>query len=334
MQYRTLGRSGLRLSEIGFGCGNIGGLMVRASLEERIKAVTRAMDLGIDYFDTAPAYGNGQSEIHLGDVLSRIKRPVHVATKVGLGPADLKDIESAVQRSVETSLQRLQRDSLDVLQLHTAVLAGDGRGINLRDVLGAGGVAETFEKLRSRKLVRFLGFSGLGDISALLKVVESQRFDVVQVYYNLLNPSAGMAVPSNFSGQDFRLLLDKAVGHGMGVVVIRVLAGGALGGDIARSGYASPGVGPSLVPGNEYQADLKRAGQLGFLLQGGVNNLSQAGIRFALNKPGVSTVLVGFSSLEQIEEAASCSARGPLPQPVIERLREVWSADFNQDYSS
>ncbi len=135
-------------------------------------------------------------------------------------------------------------------------------------------------------------------------------------------------MPPDFSEYDFRQLIDVAAGQGMGVAIIRVVAGGALGGTIARSGYASPGVGGPLVPGGEYKADEDRSGKLGFLLSGDVDNLPQAAIRFGLMKPGVSIVLVGFSSREQIDKAAACSGKAPLPSIAMEQLQRLWSTDF------
>src|SRR5262245_45363625 len=99
MDYRTLGRTGLRVSALGFGCGNVGGLIIRGSPAERERAVARALELGINYFDTAPLYGDGQSEQNLGQVVRTLKANVHVGTKVRLGPADLGDIAGAVARS-------------------------------------------------------------------------------------------------------------------------------------------------------------------------------------------------------------------------------------------
>ncbi len=124
MNYRQLGATGLKVSEIGFGCGNIGGLMVRGSHDEQVTAVKRALELGINYFDTASSYGDGQSETNTGKVLNELNPEIVLATKVRVGRDDLRDIKSAVQRSLETSLKRLQRDSVDILQLHTAISAG------------------------------------------------------------------------------------------------------------------------------------------------------------------------------------------------------------------
>jgi len=333
MEYRMLGKTGLKVSEIGFGCGNVGGLIVRGTHEEQLEAVRRALELGINYFDTAPSYGDGRSETNLGRVLTELRPDVTVATKVRVGIDDLKDIKNAVRRSLEISLGRLQRDSVDVLQLHSRVAMerdGDGwRGaIGIDDVLGRDGVADSFDAVRSQGMVRFIGFTGLGEAEALHRIVESDRFDVVQSYVNLLNPSAGWEMPSGFTGYDFGRLIDRAAEHEMGVAAIRVLAAGAVGGEKARAGYASPSVSGPMVTGGEYRADERRAESLGSLISGDVTSLPQAAIRFVLMHSGVSVVLVGFSDLGQVEEAASCSGRGPLPDSSMERLRELWAEDI------
>ncbi len=333
MKYRTLGRTGLSVSEVGFGCGNVGGMMVRGSHPEQVEAVNRALELGINYFDTAPAYGQGQSETNLGQVIKEIQPDITVATKVGLGSDDMKDIKGAVQSSLETSLDRLGLDSVDVLQLHTPVTLEHGEtgrrwGLSLKDVLGENGVADAFRSAREQGMVRFLGFTGLGEMEALHQLIESDCFDIVQAYYNLLNPSAGLAVPPDFAGQDFRQLINLAAGRNMGVVVIRVMAGGALGGDAARRGYASPSVGGPLSAGAEYSRDEARAAKLKFLVAGDLESLPQAAVRYALMHQGVSTVLVGYSSLAQIEKAAACSEKDPIPESARERLAELWATDF------
>src|SRR3990172_2229381 len=106
MKYRVLGRTGLQVSEIGFGCGAVGGLIIRAPLKERLTAVNRALELGINYFDTAAAYGNGQSEENLGEVLKSVKPNLILATKFGIVREDLNDIGGAVRRSLYFSLKR------------------------------------------------------------------------------------------------------------------------------------------------------------------------------------------------------------------------------------
>ena len=333
MEYRTLGKTGLRVSEIGFGCGNVGGLMVRGTEQERLGAVELALQLGINYFDTAPAYGNGQSEINLGKVLKQIKSEVIVATKVGIGIEDSKDIKSCVKKSLETSLNRLGREYIDVFQLHTPISLETGSGgqswrLNLEQVLGRNGVVEAFESARSEGLVHFIGFTGLGDTDALHEVIKSGCFDLVQSYFNLLNPSAGIAVPTGFKGQDFRQLINVAAENNLGVVIIRVMAGGALGGSTARTGYAAPSIGGGLTPGSEYKDDGARASKLEFLLNDDLNSIPQAAVRFALDNPNISTVLVGYSNNSQISVAAACSGKKSILESMIERLNNLWATDF------
>ena len=166
----------------------------------------------------------------------------------------------------------------------------------------------------------------MGETGEVHAVVASGRFDTVQVYYNLLNPSAGEPVPAGFPGQDFRALMAAAEARGMGVIVIRSLAGGALGGAAARQGLASANPG-AMVPGNDYDADVGRAGALAFLT-GEDWSLAQAGVRFALDHPSTSTVVVGFSDEAQIDAAAAAAGAEPLSDDVRAKLRELWATDL------
>src|SRR5919109_2262723 len=121
MEYRELGRTGLQVSMLGFGCGNVGGLIIRGSHQDRVRAVARAIEAGINYFDTAPSYGNGQSEQNLGQVLRELKAEVYVGTKVRIAPEEFGDLRGAITRSVEASLQRLGREAVDLIQLHNHI---------------------------------------------------------------------------------------------------------------------------------------------------------------------------------------------------------------------
>ena len=328
MQYRMLGNTGLRVSEIGFGCGNVGGLMVRGSHDQQISSVRHALDLGINYFDTARAYGEGQSETNLGRVLDEIGEEVILSTKIRLEPDALQDIAAATASEVEQGLARLGRGSVDLIQLHTRLVEKREPGrfaMTPDEVLGPGGVIEAFKRLRDQGRVRFFGFTGLGDVEAIHALVDSGEFHSFQAYYNLLNPSAGQAVPEGFSALDYRRVIDRAAAGGMGVAVIRVLAAGVL------SAVPESGGGSSREPlsaGSDYERDVARAHKLSFLKDHGLESLPRAAIRFAFMKPEVSTVLVGFSNNAQIDEAAACSGAGPLPEAAMAALREVWERDF------
>jgi L-galactose dehydrogenase/L-glyceraldehyde 3-phosphate reductase len=325
-----MGRTGLNVSEVGFGCGNIGGLMIRGSHKEQVEAVELALSLGINYFDTAPSYGNGKSESNLGKVLSELEPNIVLASKVRPSLEQLDDISDAVERSVEASLNRLQRDYVDILYLHSRITMNSNssdwpQALSISDVLGENGVADILDSLRRQGKTRFIGLTGLGETTALHKVIKSERFDVVQAYFNLLNPSAGHRVPDKFSAQNFKQLIIKASKSGMGVVAIRVMAAGAVGGDSSREGYAAPSVGGVLALGAEYEKDQIRSSRLDFLLQGEIQSLPQAALKFVLMHPMVSTALVGFSDHNQIIEAAETTEFNPLPQMHIAKLQDLWS---------
>ena len=118
MEYRPLGESEIDLSEVGFGCGDNAGLMMSGTAEERSAAIARALELGINYFDTAAHYGDTLSETNLGLALHDLKARPIIATKVRLLESELADIPGAITRSLEGSLSRLQVAGVDILYLH------------------------------------------------------------------------------------------------------------------------------------------------------------------------------------------------------------------------
>ncbi|MGQ4808692.1 1-deoxyxylulose-5-phosphate synthase YajO [Candidatus Entotheonellaceae bacterium PAL068K] len=325
MEYRTLGKTGLRVSALGFGCGNVGGLMIRGTLRARERAVARAVELGINYFDTASTYGNGQSEIHLGQVLNTLKPEVYVGTKFRLFQADMTDIAAAIRRSLEASLQRLGLECVDLFQFHNPIgtqRRADAHVVSVEDVLES--VVPTLRNLQQQGKTRFYGLTGLGETAALHRVVDAGVLDTVQVCYNLLNPSAGHTVPAGFPLQDFSRLLERAHAQQMGVINIRVLAAGALSGSEARHPIAAPTVAP-IASGPDYATDVQRARMLNALVQDGyASNLVEASLRFAVSSPAVSTILLGYSNLEHLERAADDISRGPLAPAALERLPALW----------
>lgn len=328
MNYRTLGKTGLRVSEIGFGCGNVGGLMVRGQQDEQVSAVRHALDLGINYFDTARAYGEGKSETNLGRVLREIGAEIKVSTKIRLEADALADVASAARTQVEEGLGRLGRDSVDLIQLHTRLVVARGSGrfaMTPQEVLGPGGVLEAFKSLRDEGRVGFFGFTGLGEPEAIHALIDSGEFHSVQAYYNLLNPSAGQPVPPTFDALDYGRVIDRAAEKGMGVVVIRVLAAGVLSAEPEKGGGSSS---EPLSAGSDQERDVARARALLRLNDEGLDPFPRAAMRFALMKEEVSTVLVGFSNNAQVDEAVACSGAGPLSQGTMTRLREMWDTNF------
>lgn len=329
MQYRTIGKTDLRVSEIGFGCGNNAVLMVKAPHEDQVKAVRHALDAGINFFDTAFAYGLGKSEENLGKILNELCVQPVISTKIRLESDAVGDVKAATIRAVEAGLARLNRDRVDFVQLHTRVTLERGMGKRFslapRDVLGPNGVVEGFKTMRDRGKVGFFGFSGLGDPKALHELVDSGEFHGFQCYYNLLNPSAGHAVPSAFSALDYGRILDRASAKGMGAFVIRILAAGALTSDPSTGGGGS---GQTLSPGSDYPVDLQRAEKVKVALGVKGKILTQAAIRFGLMNSQVSTVLVGFSNPTHIDDAVGCSGAPPLSGEQMAKIKKLWDTDF------
>jgi aryl-alcohol dehydrogenase-like predicted oxidoreductase len=304
--------------------------MVRGSLQEQVAAVARALELGINSFDTAAAYGDGTSETNLGRVLGELRAEVVLSTKIRLSPSAYS-LKAATVTAVEASLRRLGRSYVDLIQIHNRIAFARTtwpQALTPEQVLGPGGVLEGFEVLQDEGKVRFFGFSGLGDPTATRHLVDSGRFHSVQVYYNLLNPSAGYPVPPAFSALNYEKLMDRAAARGMGVAVVRALAAGALTAT-PEAGGGSRSSNP-LSPGSEYTQDVERAQRLGSLIRDDVHDMSQAALRFTLMNPATSTVLVGFSTPQQIDEATACSEADPLPERVLEQLYQLWDTDFGR----
>ena len=322
MKYRELGSTGLQVSEIVFGAGAVGGAVFHPERHTRLAAIRRALELGINWIDTAPGYGDGQSEENLGWIMKELDASPYISTKVGIRPDHLADIPGHIERSVEASLRRLQMDSVDLIQLHSAVALtrGDSRNaLSIEDVLGEDGVLSSFERLRQRGLARFLGFTGFGgDPEAYRQMITGGGFHTVQVYYNLLNPSAGRPVPDGFSDEDHENIIGLTAQHGMGVLNVRVLAAGAIAGQ-------EP---PARVEPSRAEADMKRAARVREALGDEAGSMAQTGIRYALMNPGVSGVLVGFSKLEHIDEAVAAVDMGPLSESVMQKLEALYDSGF------
>lgn len=314
MNYRPLGRTGLHVSVLGFGCGAIGGLLVRGDYPAMRQTVARAIELGINYFDTAALYGNGQSEVNLGAVLRELAADVLVGTKVRITRTEeLEKIEQTVVQAVEGSLRRLGRETVDLIQFHNSL--GAQRNLSRGQVTAADldRVITAFQTLQQQGKIRHWGITGLGETTTLQQVIGAGNSQSVQCCYNLLNPSAGAPVAADFPFQDYGQILDTAAAKQMGVIAIRVLAGGALSGVLERHPVAAREVNP-IASSADYAEDVARAQHLSWLIdEGQVQNLVEAAIRFVISNPGVSTALVGISTLEQVEQAVAYVQRGALP---------------------
>ncbi|MBS0549359.1 MAG: aldo/keto reductase [Proteobacteria bacterium] len=327
MQTRRFGRTGLDLSVLGFGAGAVGGLMTKGAVADQERAIARAVDQGINYIDTASTYGNGESEKNLGRVLKALKPRIVLGTKFRLKAKDRKNVAAFVAQSLDESLQRLQRDHVDLLQLHNPLVAKDADD-HLDVDIALNEVVPALQALVKAGKTRFIGFSGVGEPAALLKAADSGAFDTMQVVYNALNPSAGGALPKGAPGLDYGRVLERTKAKDMGTIVIRALAGGALAGTAERHPLAMQTV-PPIGSAPDFAGDVARAKALEPLVrESGSASLAEMAQRFVISNPNVTTMLVGYSTLDQLDQAIAAVAKGPLS---VEILRQINGTDPKTD---
>lgn len=328
MERRQLGRTDLQVSVIGFGCGMVGGLMVKGSAVEQRRAVAEALDQGVNYFDTAPFYGAGQSETNLGHALKALRQRPIVGTKfridrdAGSGPA----IAEAVATSVEDSLRRLQADRVDLLQLHNPVSPkGAGGALSVAMVLDA--ISPALQRLVAQGKVRYVGLTGLGHAASVVELAETGLFDTAQVSYSLLNPSAAVPLPAASDSEDHDGMLTPLRLANLGVIGIRLLSGGSLSGAQARHPTAMStviplGRGPG--SGRDYASDVDLARRFDFLVREHLaESLAAAALRYGLSNVDIHTMAIGFSSQGQLDEAIRCADAGAFAAATLDRIARI-----------
>lgn len=312
MKYRALGNTGLSVSEIAFGAGPVSGLMTDGSLDDRRAVIARAVELGVNWFDTAAGYGAGKSEAHLGEVLSTLptSRPVHIATKVRLLIDRETDLRPLVVASFRESLQRLRMPKVSLLQVHNSITPRRGdepTSLTPEDVLAPHGILPALEDLRAEGLVDHFGLTGIGNPDALRLVLQSRRFATIQAPFHLLNPSALLRTTWGFREPDYGGFLNDAADLGMGLFAIRAYAAGAL--------LCAPPSAHTLrtpfFPLPLYERDAARAAQLAQDL-GSLASLREYALRFVLSQADFSAAILGFGLPEHVDEAVRISQLGPL----------------------
>jgi len=326
MQRRRFGRTGLEIPALTFGGGWVGGLLIHGSEAERQAVLDCALVGGIDWIDTAALYGNGVSETVIGQWLRSLppdaaRRP-RISTKFNIDTS-AGDFAGQIERSVAASLERLGLSRVPLVILHsravdTANRARDTRSLSLAEILGSGGIADIMDRLRGQGLCDWIGLTGLGDPGALHEVIDSGRFDVAQVYYNLLNPTAMAPADPGWSTTDFNGLLHRCAAQDMGVMGIRIFAGGHLasserhGREVAITGNA------------ENAAEEARASAVWDVLGSKYGTAAQTALRFGLACPLLSTIVVGIGETRHLDEALAAAEMGPLPDAAMADLEPLW----------
>ncbi|MDQ2742685.1 MAG: aldo/keto reductase [Chloroflexota bacterium] len=293
MQRRRLGRTDLDVSEIGLGALEIGrdwGIrdadFGRPPEHDAIALIHAALDLGINFIDTAPAYQ--LSEERIGKALQGHRQEVYLATKVGEHYDNERGFwydygEAAVRASVEQSLRRLRTDMVDILQIHSASA----------DLIQQGETYEALKRLQDAGHVRFLGMSG--DLEAARAAIEHGGFDTVQIVYNIFNQDAATS------------LLPLARSRDIGVVVMAPLGHGAL---TSKHEHLDP-----------EQPEYRLVKQADFLVRP-EQTLAQAALRFVLQQDAVSTIIAGTRKPANLRLNVEAAA-GSLTPEELDRLHQL-----------
>lgn len=325
MKKRTFGRTGIQVSEVIFGGGSVGGILIQKDDATKREAVRRALAGGINWFDTAQQYGNGKSEEALGWLLPDSGANPYLSTKFNLDVSNLNDIPKQIEERLAASLARLNRKSVDLLQLHNRIGSKPGgRVMTVEQVLGKDGVADGLERLREKGLIRHMGITALGEAPSVCEVINSGRFDSAQVYYNLLNPSAARTMPKAWTGQNLGGIIDACRAHGVAVMAIRIFAAGVIATD-ERTGRES------VLTANTTLAEEERKAKAVFEAIGaGEGTRGQVALRFVLSNPDVSCAIIGSAELQHIDEALRGAEMGPLPARVLRLLDTLYETDFGR----
>jgi aryl-alcohol dehydrogenase-like predicted oxidoreductase len=319
MNYRILGRTGLSVSEIGFGAWAIGGGWGPQAEQDSLDALHKAIDLGVNFIDTAAGYGNGKSERLIAQVLNSRPEKVLVATKTpplpGHWPPSPYDLaedrypETYLRANVEERLRNLQTDCLDLLQLHTWTRAWNKNPAPF-DVL---------RQLQAEGKIRAIGVSTPEhDQNSVIDLMRSGHIDTVQVIYNI------------FEQEPAAELLPAASEHNVGILVRVVFDEGVLTGKYtADMTFPDGDFRKNYFAGDRLARAVKRVERIAADVADTGLTMPQVALQFALAHPAVSTVIPGIRNSGQAIANTSVCDLPPLPEQVLQRLRQhAWLRGF------
>ena len=298
MRYRRFGKTDWQVSEIGLGGSWFYGRpeLGLKPVSYGVGVVERALELGVNYFDTAPLYGKGRSEEVLGHALKGVTDDYYLATKVGYFPEPFDYTRDTVWRGFEASLQRLQRDRVDLVQIHESEQAG------WEGVFGKGRTLEALLEIREQGLATCIGLTG-SDL-VLMRDILKESDDFVSVItfckYDLLVQEAK------------EVLLPTAAGRDVAVIAASPLHGGLLGSK--RDHWRQQGRFADLFERQEKVEALLRERDL---------DPVDTGLRYLLSDPRVSIILSGVDSVEELERSAAVSDGRYLDDELIRRIEGI-----------
>src|SRR5881394_3368537 len=312
MQYRELGRTGIKVSVIGFGAWAIGGAAEasgtplgwgRTSDDESLAAIRRARELGVTFFDTADSYGFGRSESLLGIVLSRRRNEVVIATKVGIVRSAAGEMRKDFSKqhifhAVDGSLKRLRTDYIDLYQVHNPTI----------EELRREEIQEAMEMLQDAGKIRFWGVS-VSTPEEGLEIVQRGWAHALQVLYNVLNQAPA------------RELFPAAKEKGYGLIARVPLASGLLTGKFRiDSVFPADDIRQNFLTQRRLEEAVARVDEVKAIIGGTARTLAEGALRFAIADDAVSTTIPGARNARQVEMNVA-AADAWLPEDVVQKLR-------------
>ena len=324
MKTRRFGRTEFKISQLTFGGGWVGGILIDPDNEIMHKALSLASKKGINWIDTAEAYSEGKSEKNIGELLaSFFNDTFQISTKVRLDPNISESIISQIDRKIDASLGRLQRNFVELYQLHNRIQnISDKNNFSVKDILKKGGVADAMEKFKSEGRIKSIGITALGDIDAINEVVLSDCFDVAQIYYNLLNPSASFSTQGKWNDQNFSNLIKNCKSKDMGLMNIRIYAAGYLATE-KRHGREIP-----ITFGIDETELYKRVEKINFILKDIQGTKAQKALRYGLSNDNMSTIVIGLAKISHLEEALEGYELGSLDEEILRKIEELQKNNF------
>ncbi len=319
MRYRKLGKTGFEVSEIGFGAWAIGGGWGPQDETASLDALHRALDLGVNFIDTAAGYGDGRSERLIAQVLKERRERIYVATKTPPLPghwppspyciAEERYPEKYLRDNVEERLRNLNTDCLDVLQLHTWTRAWNRNPKPL----------EVLRKLQAEGKLRAVGVSTPEqDQDSVVDLMRQGWVDTVQVIYNI------------FEQEPAAELLPVAQETNVGIIVRVVFDEGVLTGKYTKdSTFPEGDFRNNYFAGDRLERAVQRVEKIRAEIAGSGYDLPQAALKFALAHPATSSVIPGIRSIQQAEANVAAAELPDMPDDLLLKLRgHAWRRAF------
>ncbi|MFA9455684.1 aldo/keto reductase [Halalkalibacter sp. AB-rgal2] len=322
MKYKQLGSTDLKISELSFGTWAIGGAWGQSDDQEAIQGLHRAIDLGVNFFDTADVYGDGHSEELIAKATKGKENDIYIATKF-CRSGDIHDINTyspeQVRAYCEASLKRLERERIDLFQVHCPPF----------EIIKEGSVFQVLDELQQEGKIRYYGVSVETVEEGLYCMENYSNVRALQVIFNVLRQ------------KPLEQLLPKAIEKQIGILARVPLASGLLTGKFSKdSSFSSDdhrhfnrdgtafNVGETFS-GLPFEKGVELSEKVNWMKEGR-GSLTQAALRWILDQEGITCAIPGFKTVKQIEDNLKAINVSPFTKQEIEKLSSFYKEEVHQ----